>query len=451
MAFSRVTSSDIGTAPFRYVVDIEILFSGATTYVEGSGIVIGDNDILTASHVLYSADRTIQDIRLYAGRSDVSGSDEYFYFYSGEAQYDFNVVGNGDGTITFEDIGIDYAVIGIPEPIGVILGSATISSTAFIGTTTSMAGYGSDFGLDVLSADTGGVTTAINRSTNVIRYTNQATPGDSGAPVFQTIDGEQVVVGIVSGSGGFGVFLSADTINAINISIDSNNTLLSSGDIATFQAGSADDTLFGTSGYDNLDGGAGNDILTASGGNDILIGGAGNDVALYDAARTSASVIIEADRTLVTVNSETDRLIGIERINFSDGILVLDVENDIAASVYRLYRAAFDRTPDNLGLSVNVDAIEDRGLSFKELANAFLQSAEFAAVYGSAVTTADFVNLLYDNVLDRSPDEAGFNGWSSLLNDGLLDRTDVLIGFSDSPENINAVVSEISSLGIWLV
>ena len=360
-------------------------------------------------------------------------------------------MGNGDGIISFDDIGIDYAVIGIPEPIGAILGSATISSTAFVGTTTSVAGYGSDFGLDVLSADTGGVTTAINRSTNVIHYTNQATPGDSGAPVFQTIDGEQVVVGVVSGSGGFGAYLSADTINAINISIDSNNTLLSSGDIATFQAASADDTLFGTSGYDNLDGGAGNDILTASGGNDILIGGAGNDVALYDAARTSASVIIEADRILVTVNSETDRLIGIERINFSDGILVLDVENGIAASVYRLYRAAFDRTPDNLGLSVNVAAIEDRGLSFKELANAFLQSAEFAAVYGSAVTTADFVTLLYNNVLDRSPDEAGFNGWSSFLNDGLLDRTDVLIGFSDSPENINAVVSEISSLGIWLI
>ena len=451
MAFSRVTSSDIGTAPFRYVVDIEILFSGATEYIEGSGIIVGDNDILTASHVVFSADRTIQDIRLYAGRSDVSGSDDYFYFYSGEAQYAFNVVGNDDGTIPFDDIGNDYAVIGIPEPIGAILGSATISSTAFVGGTTSVAGYGSNVDLDVLAADTSGITTDINRTNNIIRYTNDASPGDSGGPVFQTIDGEQVVVGVVSSAGGFGAFLDTDTITAINISIDSNDTLLSSGDIATFQAGNGDDTLIGTPGYDNLVGGAGNDTLTASGGNDILIGGVGNDVALYDAARTSASVIIEADRTLVTVNSETDRLTTIERVIFSDGTLVLDVENDIAASVYRLYRASFNRTPDDLGFSVNVSALEDRGLSFKEVADAFLQSAEFAANYGSAVSTADFVTLLYNNVLNRSPDEDGFNAWSSDLDAGLLDRTDVLVGFSESQENINAVVGEISSQGIWLI
>ena len=82
MAFTSVTSSEIGSTPYRLVVDIEILYSGSTTYVEGSGIIVGDNDILTASHVVYSANRTIQDIRLYAGRSNISGSDEYFYFYN---------------------------------------------------------------------------------------------------------------------------------------------------------------------------------------------------------------------------------------------------------------------------------------------------------------------------------------------------------------------------------
>ena len=140
MAFSRVSSSDIRTTPYRLVVDIEILFSGTTTYIEASGIIVGDNDILTASHVVYSATRTIQDIRLYAGRSDVSGSDNYFYFYSGEAQYDFNPVGEADGTISFDEIGNDYAIIGITEPIGGILGFATMSSSAFIGQTTTVCG-----------------------------------------------------------------------------------------------------------------------------------------------------------------------------------------------------------------------------------------------------------------------------------------------------------------------
>ena len=157
----------------------------------------------SASHVLYSANRTIQDIRLYAGRSDVSGSDAYFYFYSGEAQYDFNPVGNTDGTIPFDQVGNDYAIIGITEPIGGILGFATMSSSSFIGQITTVSGYGSNVDIDVLTSDTSGTTTNIDRTTNIIRYTNEASPGNSGGPVFQTINGELAVVGVVSGAGGY--------------------------------------------------------------------------------------------------------------------------------------------------------------------------------------------------------------------------------------------------------
>jgi V8-like Glu-specific endopeptidase len=451
MAFTRVTSSEIGSTPYRLVVDIEILFSGATSYVEGSGIIVGNNDILTASHVLYSANRTIQDIRLYAGRSDVSGSDAYFYFYSGEAQYDFNPVGNTDGTIPFDQVGNDYAIIGITEPIGGILGFATMSSSSFIGQITTVSGYGSNVDIDVLTSDTSGTTTNIDRTTNIIRYTNEASPGNSGGPVFQTINGELAVVGVVSGAGGYGALLDTETIAAINALINSNDTLLTGSDITTIVDSDTDDTLFGTDGFDLLNGGAGDDILTASGGNDLLVGGSGADVALYSVARDSALVIIEPDRTLVTINSETDSLTTIERITFSDGTLVLDVENDIAATVYRLYGAAFDRPPDNVGLSWNVAALEERGLSLKQLADAFLQSAEFIELYGADVSVSTYVGLLYNNVLDRAPDAGGLEAWTSNLDADVIDRTDALLGFSDSQENINAVVSDISAQGIWLI
>ena len=162
-------------------------------------------------------------------------------------------------------------------------------------------------------------------------------------------------------------------------------------------------------------------------------------------------MIIEPDRTLVTVNSETDRLTTIERISFTDGILVLDVENDVAAAVYRLYKASFDRPPDTVGLSWNVAALEERGLSLKELADAFLQSAEFSAIYGDEVSVSSYVELLYNNVLDRSPDAGGLAAWTNNLNANLIDRSDALLGFSDSLEHIAAVVNDISTQGIWLI
>jgi hypothetical protein len=102
-------------------------------------------------------------------------------------------------------------------------------------------------------------------------------------------------------------------------------------------------------------------------------------------------------------------------------------------------------------LSWNVAALEERGLSLKQLADAFLQSAEFIELYGADVSVSTYVGLLYNNVLDRAPDAGGLEAWTSNLDADVIDRTDALLGFSDSQENINAVVSDISAQGIWLI
>jgi hypothetical protein len=53
-------------------------------------------------------------------------------------------------------------------------------------------------------------------------------------------------------------------------------------------------------------------------------------------------------------------------------------------------------------------------------------------------------------VLGRDADPAGLAGWQARLNDGSWSRTTLLIGFSESPENISKVASAIAN-GIWLV
>ena len=46
------------------------------------------------------------------------------------------------------------------------------------------------------------------------------------------------------------------------------------------------------------------------------------------------------------------------------------------------------------------------------------------------------MNLIYRNVLQRSPDRSGFDFWVNALNNGSLSRGEVLLGFSDSAEFI---------------
>jgi hypothetical protein len=73
-------------------------------------------------------------------------------------------------------------------------------------------------------------------------------------------------------------------------------------------------------------------------------------------------------------------------------------------------------------------------VTLQQVASGFINSAEFKVLYGSNPSNAEFVTLLYDNVLHRAPDAGGFNFWMTDLDHG-TSRENVLIGFSESLEN----------------
>ena len=73
---------------------------------------------------------------------------------------------------------------------------------------------------------------------------------------------------------------------------------------------------------------------------------------------------------------------------------------------------------------------------------------------GQNLNDSDFVDALYDNVLGRSPDDFErdyyTDRFSRAENDPLwMDRAASLIGFSESPENMNIVNDDILN-GIWM-
>jgi hypothetical protein len=51
------------------------------------------------------------------------------------------------------------------------------------------------------------------------------------------------------------------------------------------------------------------------------------------------------------------------------------------------------------------------------------------------ISNTQFINLLYQNVLDRAPDASGLAGWLNLMASG-TSREVVLVGFAESAENI---------------
>ena len=99
---------------------------------------------------------------------------------------------------------------------------------------------------------------------------------------------------------------------------------------------------------------------------------------------------------------------------------------------YRLYTAYFGRNPEFGGLSFWSKKLRS-GTRLLNISEFFSTSSEFKNTYGD-IDEAEFVALIYKNVLARTPDGSGFSFWTRQLQSGRYSRAEVMIGFSESQE-----------------
>jgi len=75
-------------------------------------------------------------------------------------------------------------------------------------------------------------------------------------------------------------------------------------------------------------------------------------------------------------------------------------------------------------------------MNMVEVAARFIDSNEFRAIYGSNPIDAVFLTRVYQNVLGREPEPAGYNWWlNELRTNPEKTRAKVLADFSESVEN----------------
>jgi methionine-rich copper-binding protein CopC len=187
-----------------------------------------------------------------------------------------------------------------------------------------------------------------------------------------------------------------------------------------------------------------NDYLLGKNNGQRLDGGKGVDTVYYDDSKNSFSVTRGDGGTFLVKSwpGAGDTLTGIERLIFPNHALALDIDGH-GGQAYRLYQAAFNRTPDSAGLGFWMSAM-DKGQDLQAVARNFVGSPEFIGAYGAKTSDADFVNLLYHNVLHRDGDAGGAAFWLQALRDG-VPRESLLVSFSESPENQAALIGKIGN------
>lgn len=190
---------------------------------------------------------------------------------------------------------------------------------------------------------------------------------------------------------------------------------------------------------DRFTGSTGNDRMAGRAGDDTLLGQGGIDVAAYAGARQDYTLSETATGWQLADRrgrDGTDTLVDVERLHFSDIGLALDLDGH-AGTVARLVGALFG--PSGLARAELVGAglqLLDQGSSPLELAGLALQSDAWAGHAGAsgALSNAEFVRLVHQNVTGQAPDGAALAHYSGLLDRGDTTQAALALWASETPD-----------------
>lgn len=187
--------SNTSQYPYLTVVHLITHFTDGGASGSGSGVVIGQNDILTASHCVYERGRSVDYIEIIPGQD---GSTKPVGTY--QMRYvNYNVAdSNADGYFTTTESSYDFAVIATSERIAGVTGWMGWSSMqSNVSTYATVTGYPGVYGSDRMSTDAGYV--SYDSSQRVINISEvDINPGNSGGPIWDGNTSNPHVYGVVS-------------------------------------------------------------------------------------------------------------------------------------------------------------------------------------------------------------------------------------------------------------
>lgn len=202
------------------------------------------------------------------------------------------------------------------------------------------------------------------------------------------------------------------------------------------------DDLTGSATADTLLGYAGNDQITGKAGNDRIDGGAGTDTAVFSGNRADYTVSLTSGgytANCIKGTDGTDTLANIERLKFSDksvNLTIGDTAKTITTeqlnSLVELYVAFFNRVPDADGLQGWINYYK-AGNTIDQISDLFYNAGVIYSDqtgYSASMSNADFVKLIYANVLGRTganaPSDSDVQWWANCLASGAQTRGTLL-------------------------
>ena len=163
-----------------------------------------------------------------------------------------------------------------------------------------------------------------------------------------------------------------------------------------------------------------NDTIKGQPGTDFFDGGLGIDTVVYSGLQERYSITKSGNRYVVsepTGSDDTDYLSNIERLQFSNGKVALDLGGN-AGQAARLIGALLGPSfIKDKALAGVVIGLVDQDYSIENIANLGLNTSFYLALAGST-KNEDFVNHVFRNVVGRTPEVNEQKTYVDMLNAG---------------------------------
>jgi hypothetical protein len=164
-----------------------------------------------------------------------------------------------------------------------------------------------------------------------------------------------------------------------------------------------------------------NDTFKGQPGIDYFDGGLGLDTVVYSGPQERYTINKSGNRYVVsepTGSDDTDNLVNIERLQFSNGKLALDVETGNAGEAAKLIGALLGPTyVKDKALAGIVINLLDQKYSSDTIAKLGIATPMFLGMAGSSSNT-DFVKQVFINVVGRAPTPSESSTYVNMLDAG---------------------------------
>lgn len=164
-----------------------------------------------------------------------------------------------------------------------------------------------------------------------------------------------------------------------------------------------------------------NDTLQGQPGTDFFDGGLGLDTVIYSGPQERYTINKSGNRYVVsepTGSDDTDYLSNIERLQFSNGKVALDVESGNAGEAAKLIGALLGPTfvKDKVLAGIVINLL-DQNYSSDAIATLGIATPLFLNMAGSSSNT-DFVKQVFTNVVGRAPTPSESSTYVNMLDAG---------------------------------